>query len=100
MKYQLTKKYKSTQVYLSEVEHAAVQAAAERAGCSMTAVIRDLIDRNLVASDTPPTDLTDLIGAIASAEPTDVAVDRSRLLYEDLIDDLRRHERPLRVAES
>jgi hypothetical protein len=91
---------KSTQVYLSEAEHAALQRAAEKAGSSMTAVVRDLIERHLMDSSSPPTDLTDLIGVVSTAEPTDIAVDRHRLLYEDLFADLSGHERPLRVAES
>ena len=41
-------KMKSTQVYLTEAEYAALQQAADRAGASMTAVIRDLIERHLI----------------------------------------------------
>jgi hypothetical protein len=91
---------KPTQVYLTEAEHAALQAAAERSGRSMTSVIRDLIDRHLMGNAAPPTDLTELIGVVNTARPTDVAVERDRLLYEDLVADLRRHERAVRVAES
>ncbi len=92
-------KLKSTQVYLTPEEHAAVQREADRLGCSMTAVIRGLVDRYLLAVG-PTTDLTDLAGAISTPRPTDIAADKDRLLYEDLRDDLRRHERPVRVAES
>jgi len=91
---------KSTQVYLTEAEHAALQRAADRLGVSMTAVIRDLVDRFVVTAEAPPTDLTDLIGVVNTPEPTDIAVDKDRLLYEDLLGDLRGHRRPLRVAES
>jgi hypothetical protein len=91
---------KSTQIYLTEAEHAALERAAARAGCSMTAIVRGLIEQHLVGSDTPPTDLTDLIGVVSTAEPTDIATQKDRLLYEDLLDDVRGHERPLRVAES
>ena len=91
---------KSTQIYLTEAEHQAVRRAAQRAGCSMTAVVRDLIERYLIASESPPTDLTDLSGAVSTPEPTDVAVERDHLLYEELLGDVHRHERPLRVAES
>ncbi len=92
-------KLKSTQIYLTPAEHAALQHEADRLGSSMTAVIRGLVDRYLVAAG-PATDLTDLAGTVSTAQPTDIAVDKDRLLYEDLRDDLRRHERPVRVAES
>ena len=93
-------KMKSTQVYLTEAEYAALQQAADRAGASMTAVIRDLIERHLIGGDAPPTDLTDLAGIVATEQPTDIATDKNRLLYEELIADVHGHERPLRVAES
>jgi hypothetical protein len=66
----------------------------------MTAVIRRLVDQHLLDDAVAPTDLTDLIGAVASAEPTDIATEKGQLLYQDLMDDLRGHQRPLRVAES
>lgn len=91
---------KSTQIYLTEAEHAALQRAAERLGGSMTGVIRDLIDRYLLGSETPPTDLTDLIGVVSTSEPTDIGTERDHILYEDLLADVRRHKRPLRAAES
>ena len=78
---------KSTQIYLSEAEHAALQRAAKKAGLSMTAVVRDLIERHLMGYVSPPTDLTDLIGVVGTAEPTDIAADRHRLLYEELLAD-------------
>ena len=88
------------QIYLTEAEHAALQAEAERRGASMTAVVRELIEEHLLKNQPAPTDLSELIGAVSSANPTDIAADRHRLLYEDLRADLDRHERPLRVAES
>lgn len=91
---------KSTQIYLTEAEHAALQRAAHRAGWSMTAVVRDLVERYLIASETPPTDLTDLIGVVSTPEPTDIAAQKNRLLYEGLLGDFSGHERALRVAES
>lgn len=91
---------KSTQIYLTEAEHAALQRAAERAGSSMTAVVRELVERHLMLDQPAPTDLTDLIGIVSSAEPTDIATQKDQLLYEALVADLRRHERPVRVAES
>jgi hypothetical protein len=90
---------KATQIYLSDAQHTALQREADRTGSSITAVIRDLVDRYLLAA-APVTDLTDLAGVISTPRPTDIAVDKDRLLYEDLRDDLRRHERPVRVAES
>jgi Ribbon-helix-helix protein, copG family len=91
---------KSTQIYLSEAEHAALQRAAADAGVSMTAVIRDLIEKHLLANEAPPTDLTPLIGAAGPGRPTDVATQKQQMLDEALYADFRRHERPLRVAES
>ncbi len=38
-----------TQVYLTEAQHAALHRAAERSGVSMTAELRRLIDRHLLA---------------------------------------------------
>jgi hypothetical protein len=91
---------KSTQIYLSEAEHAALHRAAVRGGVSMTAVIRDLIEKHLLANETPPTDLTPLIGAAGPGRPTDVATQKQQMLDEAIYADFRRHERPLRVAES
>jgi len=91
---------KSTQIYLTEAEHAALQRAAVRSGVSMTAVIRDLIEKHLLANEPPPTDLTPLIGAAGPGRPTDVATEKQQMLDEALYADFRRHERPFRVAES
>src|SRR5437764_705693 len=93
-------KLRPTQVYLTETEYLALQRAADREGTSMTGVVRELIEQHLVDRELPPTDLTSLSGIFSTAEPTDIATEKDRLLYEDLIDDLRRHERPLRTAES
>jgi hypothetical protein len=90
---------KSTQIYLTPGEHEALQREADRLGCSMTAVIRSLVDRHLLGADSG-TDLTDLAGSLHTSLPTDIAADKDRLLYEDLRDDLHRHERAVRVAES
>ncbi len=92
-------KLKSTQVYLTEAEHAAVQREANRLGCSMTAVIRNLVDRYLLDAGTV-TDLSDLAGSLRTTRETDIATEKDSLLYENLLDDLRRHERAVRVAES
>lgn len=93
-------KLKSTQVYLTEAEHAALQRAAARGGTSMTGILRDLVERYLMENEHPPTDLTDLIGVVSTVEPTDIAVQKDRLLERALYEDLRGHERALRVAES
>ena len=90
---------KSTQIYLNESEYAALQEAATHTGSSMTAVVRDLIEEHLMGNQGPPTDLTDLIGAVATGEPTDIASQKNELLYEDLLADLRGHERSLLIAE-
>jgi hypothetical protein len=91
---------KVTQFYLTEAEHAALQRAADRAGKSMTAIIRDLIDRHLLESEPPPTDLTGLIGVVGSGKPSDISVDKDARLEEELLADLRRRQRPLRAARS
>ncbi|MSQ22983.1 MAG: hypothetical protein EXR58_00250 [Chloroflexi bacterium] len=90
---------KSTQIYLTEAEHAAVQGEAGRSGLSMTAVIRGLVEQHLMADKVAPTDLTDLIGVVSTLNPTDVGARKDAMLYEALIGDIRGHERPLRVAE-
>jgi hypothetical protein len=91
---------KPTQIYLTDDERAALERAAEASGQSMTAVVRDLVERYVIAAETPPTDLTDLAGMLSTPESTDIAVDKDRLIYEDLIAHIGGHERPLRVAES
>lgn len=91
---------KSTQIYLTEAEHAALQRAAERAGSSMTAVVRELVEQYLIETESPPTDLTPLIGAAGPGRPTDIATQKQRMLDEALIADFRRHERPLRAADT
>ncbi len=90
---------KSTQIYLTPAEHAAVQREADRLGCSMTAVIRGLIDRHLIAG-APGTDLSDLAGSFSTPIPTDIANEKQRMLDEALLADFHRHERSVRVAES
>jgi hypothetical protein len=43
-----------TQVYLSEEQHEALRQAARRNGVSMTAELRNLIDRHLLARGADP----------------------------------------------
>jgi len=73
----------ATQIYLSAEQHRAVQTRAQSTGCSMTEVIRELIDTHLLG-DHPPTDLGDLAGAFKSGQPTNVALDRDRMLMHVL----------------
>ncbi|HZT06841.1 MAG TPA: CopG family transcriptional regulator [Chloroflexota bacterium] len=91
---------RATQIYLSEAEYAALQRAADRSGSSMAAIVRGLVEQYLISEESPPTDLTDLIGAVSTREPTDVATQKDQMLYEEILGDIRGHERPLRVAES
>ena len=76
------------QIYLTAEQHAALSEEARRSGRSMTQVIRDFIDRELL-NGLPPTDLSDLIGAFDVGHPTNIAEDRERMLDEAFSDILR-----------
>lgn len=78
---------RATQIYLTPEQHQAVQERARSTGRSMTEVIRELIDLHLVGSQ-PPTDLSDLAGAVRVGRPTDVAAERDQML-SDAVRDLR-----------
>lgn len=78
---------RSFPLYLTEEQHAAIRQAAELSGSSMTEVVRGLIDVHLV-SDSPPTDLTPLIGAYSVGHPTDVGAEKDTML-EDALSALR-----------
>ena len=90
---------KSTQIYLTEAEHAALQRAAERAGTSMTGVVRELVERYIMEDEPPPTDLTPLIGAAGPGRPTDIATQKQQMLDEALLADFYGHKRPIRPSD-
>ena len=74
----------ATQIYLTPEQHAALQSIAERTGCSMTEVIRSLIDTHVVQGGPPPTDISDLAASISVGRPTNVAIERDAMLAEAL----------------
>ena len=73
---------RATQVYLTPEQHRALQAAARAVGCPMTEIIRELVERHLMAEGRPPTDLSDLAGAVRTGRQTDVATDRDSMLAD------------------
>jgi len=48
----------------------------------MAEVIRQLVDQHLVPEGAPPTDLSDLAGAVRTGRCTDVSVERDQMLAE------------------
>src|SRR5438093_12986544 len=87
-------KNKSVPIYLTQQQYNAVREASVRYGRPMTAVIRDLIQKELVENSPPPTDLSDMVGILHVGHPTNMARDHDRILEEELLNDLRRHQRP------
>ena len=73
---------RATQIYLTPEQHRALQEAARAAGRSMADLIRELIDHHIVRVGPPPTDLSDLAGALRTGRPTDVAAERDRMLAD------------------
>jgi hypothetical protein len=73
---------RATQIYLTPEQHTALREAARAAGRSMADLIRELIDRHVMSEGPPPTDLSDLAGAVRTGRPTDVAVERDRMLAD------------------
>ena len=71
------------QVSLTPEQYSALDVAARRSGRSMAAVVRDLIDAHLRAS-APPTDLSDLVGAVELGRPVDLAANRDDMLEHAL----------------
>jgi hypothetical protein len=50
----------------------------------MAEVIRQLVDQHLVPEGAPPTDLSELAGAVRTGRSTDVAVERDQMLADAL----------------
>ena len=73
---------RATQVYLTPEQHDALQEAARTAGRSMTEIIRELVEQHLMRSGPPPTDISDLAGAVRAGRQTDVAADRDSMLAD------------------
>jgi hypothetical protein len=72
----------ATQIYLTPEQHRAVQESARATGRSMAEVIRQLVDQHLVTEGPPPTDLSDLAGAVRTGRRTDVAAKRDQMLAD------------------
>lgn len=73
---------RATQIYLTPEQHRAVWDQARQSGRSMTEVIRDLVETYLVRGTPPPTDLSDLAGAVRIGRVTDVAAERDQMLAD------------------
>ncbi len=74
-----------TQVYFSEAQHRALRRAAEREGISMTALLRRMVERELLGRTPKPDYSKDAIMAIVglgSAEPDDISERHDEALDE------------------
>jgi Ribbon-helix-helix protein, copG family len=74
-----------TQVYFSEEQHRALRRAARREGISMTALLRRMVERELVGRGAKPGYAKDAIMAIVglgSAEPADTSEQHDEALDE------------------
>ncbi len=78
-------KKSALQIYLTSQQESALREAAATYEVSMAEVVRRLIDSQLVdPGKPPPTDLSDLAGAIKLGRQTDVASDRDAMLADVL----------------
>ena len=78
-------KKSALQVYLTSRQEAALREAAATYEVSMAEVVRRLIESGLIAeSEPPPTDLSDLAGAVDVGRATDVASERDAMLADVL----------------
>lgn len=73
----------SLPVYLTPEQHRALQQLSARTGRSMSDLVRDVLQTYLFG-EAPPTDLSDLAGAVDLGHPTDVSRDRDDLLADAL----------------
>jgi hypothetical protein len=78
-------KKSALQIYLTPRQENALREAAATYDVSLAEVVRRLIDFQLVGEgEPPPTDLSDLAGAVDIGRPTNVAEDRDTMLAEAL----------------
>jgi plasmid stability protein len=68
-------------LYLSAEQHRALHELSARTGRSMSDLIREALQIFLF-SEAPPTDLSDLAGAVRLGRPTDIAQNRDDLLAD------------------
>jgi plasmid stability protein len=73
----------SLPVYLTPEQHHALQQLSARTGRSMSDLIRDMLQTYLFGEG-PPTDLSDLAGAVDLGHPTDVSRERDDLIADAL----------------
>jgi hypothetical protein len=75
-----------TQIYLEEAQYEMLRAQAQRAGKSLAALIREILDRHLRrgATPTPTPDPLDGIVGIAEGDGSAVAENHAEYLYGDL----------------
>jgi len=74
-----------TQVYFSEEQHRALRRAARREGISMTALLRRMVERELVGRTARPDYSKDAIMAfvgLGSTEPDDISERHDEALDE------------------
>ena len=74
-----------TQVYFNEEQHRALRQAARREGISMTALLRRLVDRELLRKSAKPDYSKEAIMAfigLGSAEPADTSERHDEALDE------------------
>ena len=68
-------------MYLTPEQHRALHDLSVRTGRSMSDLVREMLQTYLFG-ETPPTDLSDLAGAVQLGHPTDVARQRDHLLAD------------------
>ncbi len=71
----------SLPVYLTPEQHRALQELSARTGRSMSDLVRDVLQKYLFGEE-PPTDLSDLAGAVEVGHPMDISRDRDDLLAD------------------
>lgn len=73
----------SLPVYLTAEQHRALRELSLRTGRSMSDLVRDMLQTYLFG-ERPPTDLSDLAGAVELGHPTDISRDRDDLLSDSV----------------
>jgi plasmid stability protein len=73
--------HQSLPVYLTPEQHRALRELSTRTGRSMSDLIRGMVQTYLFGEG-PPTDLSDLAGAVDLGHPTDVSRERDDLLAD------------------
>jgi hypothetical protein len=59
-----------------------MRQAAARSGRSMTEIVRQLIETQLMNEVSPPTDFSDLIGVVCLGRPTNIAGEKDQMLAD------------------